>query len=208
MKTDTVIIVFTIAFVFRKQFWSPISIPNLISGHLMARLQLPPPMEPANSLAHHHWQLLLVLPPMASAINNTSIDWLKSVLSGAPPPLATCMGTVELLSLSDDHKTKVIVKVLHTCILVIVLLEYIYIMIQNTLIVQSDYCFTVNDTFFYAVTARSFAFCGARGVCVILKRNISNINVLCGDSPSEYIAMAVISYTCMQRLKLARKCII
>ena len=125
----TVIIVFTnCSFVFRKQFWSPISIPDLISGDLMARLQLPPPMEPANSLAHHHWQLLLVLPAMTSAVDSTSIDWLKSVLSAAPSPLTTCMGAVELLSLSNDHKTKVIVKVLHTCIIVIVLLEYIYIM--------------------------------------------------------------------------------
>ena len=77
----------------------------------MARLQLPPPMEPANSLAHHHWQLLLVLPAATSVIDTTSLDWLKSVLSVAPPPLATCMDAVELLSLSDDKKMKVIVKV-------------------------------------------------------------------------------------------------
>ena len=77
----------------------------------MARLQSPPPMEPANSLAHHHWQLLLVLPAATSVIDSTSVDWLKSVLSLAPPPLATSMGAVELLSFSDDRKMKVIVKV-------------------------------------------------------------------------------------------------
>ena len=78
----------------------------------MTRLQSPPPMEPANSWAHHQWQLLLVLPPTTSAVNISGVHWLKSVLSAAPPFLPSCMGAVELLSLSDEQKMKVIVKVI------------------------------------------------------------------------------------------------
>ena len=78
----------------------------------MARLQSPPLMELANSWAHHHWQLLLVLPPVASGIDSTSVHWLKTVLSVAPPLLPTCTGAVELLLFSDEQKIKVIVKVL------------------------------------------------------------------------------------------------
>ena len=78
----------------------------------MTRLsQSPPPMEPANSWAHHQWQLLLVLPPATPAVNSTAVHWLKSVLSLAPPTSPTCMGAVELLLLSDHHKIKMIVKV-------------------------------------------------------------------------------------------------
>ena len=93
----------------RKQFWSPVSIPDLVYEHLMTRLQSPPPMEPANSWAHHQWQLLLVLPPTTDI---SAVHWLKSVLSSAPPLLPTNMDAVELLSLSDKQKMKVIVKVI------------------------------------------------------------------------------------------------
>ena len=78
----------------------------------MPWLQSPPLMEPANSWAHHQWQLLLVLPPTNPAVNSTAVHWLKSVLSVAPPFLPTCMGAVELLSLSDHQNMKVIVKVI------------------------------------------------------------------------------------------------
>ena len=92
----------------------PITFPDIVAGQLVTRLQSPPPMEPAHSWAHHQWQLLLVLPPVTSAVNSTAVDWLKSVLSVAPPPLPTCTGEVELLSLSDYQKIKIIAKVLYS----------------------------------------------------------------------------------------------
>ena len=80
----------------------------------MTRLQSPPLMEPANSWAHHQWQLLLVLPPTTRGIDVTAVHWLKSVLAVAPPLLPTSMDAVELLSISDKQKMKVIVKVILT----------------------------------------------------------------------------------------------
>ena len=96
---------------FRDQFWEPIPIPSLVSEALLSHLQLPLTVETVHSSsAHYHWQLVLLL-PLNTGESMSYTQWMRSMVSVAPPSVTTSKSPVELLSLSNDQQIQAIVKV-------------------------------------------------------------------------------------------------